>query len=185
MVFPEQVSSQYGRKSGWLRHQLASLLDRVGAHAAMRQVDWAAVSRLVFVCQGNICRSAYAEARARQSGLVAASFGLGARDGDHANPIAQEVASKRGVDLGSHRAISREHFVPRPGDLLLPMERSHLSGLAGLGAPVTLLGLWASPPRPHLEDPYGLSRDYFDTCFGVIDDALGRISSLSRGAHVG
>jgi protein-tyrosine-phosphatase len=184
-AFSEQVSSQYGRKSGWLRHQYARVLDKAGAHAAMRRIDWDAVSRLVFVCQGNICRSAYAEARARKSGLSAASFGLGARDGDAADPKALEAASKRGVDLGGHRATSRDRFAPRQGDLLLAMERSHLAGLSAPEGRVTLLGLWASPPRPHLEDPYGLSRGYFGTCFSVIDDAVGRIAGLAGSARAG
>jgi protein-tyrosine phosphatase len=43
--------------------------------------------------------------------------------------------------------------------------------------------LWASPERPHLEDPYGLSDAYFDTCFDVIDSALFRIALLAPGAR--
>jgi protein-tyrosine phosphatase len=44
------------------------------------------------------------------------------------------------------------------------------------GVQISLLGLWCDPPRPHIEDPYGLSEEYFSTCFGFIDEALNRIA---------
>jgi hypothetical protein len=40
---------------------------------------------------------------------------------------------------------------------------------------ITLLGLWHSRPRPHIEDPYGLGEDYFETCFDIIDDAIQQV----------
>ena len=43
---------------------------------------------------------------------------------------------------------------------------------------MTLLGLWCGEPRPHIEDPYGLGDDYFDTCFALIDAATARLVSL-------
>ena len=136
------------------------------------------VERLVFVCHGNVCRSAYTEARARRLGLRSASFGLAARDGDRANPVAAERAAARGVDLAAHRATSAPAARLAPGDLLVAIEPAHLRGLAlrALGRRGPLRGLWATPARPHLEDPYGLSPAYFDTCFDVVDSALEAIA---------
>jgi hypothetical protein len=64
------------------------------------------------------------------------------------------------------------------------MEPAQLPALAKLGAQATLLGLWATPPRPHLEDPYGLCAAYFDTCFEVIDSAVERIVRIAPRAAI-
>ena len=58
------ICRNYGRKQGLLRSLYHSLMDRTGQYTRLGIVDWGRVERLVFVCQGNICRSAYAEARA-------------------------------------------------------------------------------------------------------------------------
>ena len=44
------------------------------------------VRRLVFVCHGNICRSAFADVLAKQTGLNSASFGLSTSSGKGAYP---------------------------------------------------------------------------------------------------
>jgi protein-tyrosine phosphatase len=183
MPASETIQARYGRRAGWVRHHLARTLDRFGAFFPLRRVPWNEVERLVFVCQGNICRSAYADARARRAGLRSVSFGLGGRDGDCANTVASERAAARGVDLSAHRATSAAAFRIHRGDLLAAMEPAQLPALAKLGAPATLLGLWATPPRPHLEDPYGLCAAYFDTCFEVIDSAVERIVRLAPRAR--
>jgi protein-tyrosine phosphatase len=187
MAASQAFQERYGRRAGWVRHQVARTLDLLGVFEPLRRVRWDEVERLVFVCQGNICRSAYAEARARRAGLRAASFGLAARDGDGANPVASERAAARGVDLSAHRATSAPGARLRRGDLLVAMEPAQLPGLARV-APAhqrTLLGLWALPPRPHLEDPYGLSPAYFDTCFDVVDSAVEELARRVARARTG
>lgn len=178
------LQARFGRRAGWVRHQLAVALDLCGAFDQAHRVDFSAARRLVFVCQGNICRSAYAQARAELLGLRAASFGLDARAGDPAHPLAAQRAALRGVDLSRHRATPADPRLFGPGDLLLAMEPAHLARLTRFDfQPVTLLGLWATPPRPHLEDPYGLCPEYFDTCFDLIDSALAHIAQRARRAR--
>src|SRR6266540_1650137 len=82
MAASQAIQARYGRRAGWLRHHVAWTLDRLGAFAPLRRIRWDDVERLVFICRGNVCRSAYADARARLAGLRSASFGLAARDGD-------------------------------------------------------------------------------------------------------
>ena len=66
--------------------------------------------KVLFVCAGNICRSPFAEALARQlaaeRGLDVefASAGEIALDGDRCPRDAVAVAKEYGVDLSSHRA---------------------------------------------------------------------------------
>jgi protein-tyrosine phosphatase len=177
------LNRDYGRKSGWLRHQLAVFRLLAGRFGRFEQIDWNGVKRVVFVCKGNICRSAYAEAKARELGLETASFGLDARDGVGADPQMTEVAGQRGLDLTPHRAQSLRRFVMQAGDLLVALEPNQADTLimnlknSGVAAQVTLLGLYDHPRRPHVEDPFGLTPEYFDTCCGIIDRAVGQIQT--------
>ena len=64
------LRDNYGSRRGFVRtwwHRLRYLL---GGYRAYRQVDWNSVERLVFVCKGNICRSAYAGALVTSRGLI-------------------------------------------------------------------------------------------------------------------
>lgn len=89
----------------------------------------------------------------------------------------------RGVDLSFHRARSLEELQLKSGDLVLAMEEVQARTMnryakVTFGVQLSLLGLWCSKQHPHLEDPFSLPSSYFDTCFSLIDDALGRISKL-------
>ncbi|GGC40187.1 hypothetical protein GCM10011371_29440 [Novosphingobium marinum] len=133
-----------------------------------------AVRRLVFVCHGNICRSAYAEALARRAGMETASFGLSTTTGRPAWPGTAEVAARRGLSLDGHAATDMRDFRARPGDYLLAMETRHLrrlSALSGLAhLPRGLLGAYAGVP--HLHDPFGLDPAYMETCLTRIEEAV-------------
>jgi protein-tyrosine phosphatase len=176
----KSIAHRYGRKAGLLRHHLGVARYRLGLLSFLERIDWSSVKRLVFVCKGNICRSAYADGKAKALGLPAASFGLSVRGESPANEVAIRAAAARGVDLSAHRTRSRDAVGIRAGDLLLAMELPQAKAIAGPGIPkgvqTTLLGLWCEPPCPHIEDPYGLPPEYFSTCFGLIDDALNRVA---------
>ena len=175
-----RVATQYGRKQGWVKSRLHSLFYGAGAFRDYQRIEWERVKRVVFVCSGNICRSPYCEARARAAGLNASSFGLAASPGKPANEVATEIARRRRLDLNGHRTRTAAEYKPAAEDLLVAMEpeqgraAQHLS--AASGAQVTLLGLWVKKPRPFLQDPYGLSREYFETCFTILDEGVQRIA---------
>ena len=183
------LAKKYGCKRGYLRHRVYRSVQLAGGLRQFGKVDWRLVRRLVFVCHGNICRSAYAEARARALGIAAVSFGLEASGSSPANPVAVKIGRACGIDLSGHRSHKAEQVEMTAEDLLVGMEpvQSRLlrQFARSSGAQVTLLGLWSAPPRPHLEDPYGLSEEYFTTCFAVIDSAVesmaGRISETQAG----
>lgn len=155
----------------------------LGAHGALRRVNWPAVRRLVFVCSGNICRSPYAAERARQMGMAVASFGVDASGNAPADPTASAVAMARNVDLAEHVSMGLRSFVALEGDLLLGLEPRHLkplaggvAGVAGVAPAMTLLGLWCDRALPYLPDPYGKSEECFEFVFGLIDEALVNIA---------
>jgi len=134
------------------------------------------VRRLVFVCHGNICRSAFADGVARDLGLKSASFGLSTSSGKPAHEPARVAAARLGHPIENHRTTRVQDFVPQDGDFLLAMEHRHLRKLAKIGAladlPRGLLGNYAFPPMPHLHDPYRLDPAFMETCLRRVEDAV-------------
>lgn len=179
------ATDNFGGPRYFLTNYISRLRDRLGGFRTYRQIDWTRVKRLVFVGRGNICRSPYAEMIARRAGLAAESFGLAAQAGSPADPDAIENAAASGIDLSQHRSLRGEDVDIRPGDLLIGVEFCQANALRCMAkkknAQVTLLGLWSSPPRPYIHDPYGHRETYFQVCFSVIDAAVGSIAdNMSR-----
>lgn len=157
--------------------------DILGVYRPLRDVDWRSVTRLVFICKGNICRSPYAQARVNALGLESVSFGMDTTDDVPANDTAIRVAASRGVELGSHRARQLRPGGIGPNDLAVFFEPAHLTafrGIEGTHPHVTLLGLWGAR-RPFIADPYGRSEKYFNECFGVIDGSVNAIVARLQG----
>jgi protein-tyrosine phosphatase len=168
-------STNYGTARGLVRAVLADLEEALGRIARFEAYDPAATRRLVFVCQGNICRSAYADCVARTLDLNSASVGLATSSGAPAFELARRIAAERGVDMSAHVTTAWPDLEAMPGDLFLPMEIRQAHALLRLGVPgerIALLGTWARPRRVHLHDPHTLSPAYFRTCLALIDSAV-------------
>jgi protein-tyrosine phosphatase len=188
LKYPEsrlyQIHDKYGGKRAWLRVYAYRLMDSLWLlPSGLAKSQLPEFKRLVFVCQGNICRSPYGEARARQLGISSASFGLNADSGKEANLSAARIARQRGLTLDDHSAIHLSQFSFQAGDLLLAFEPRQLTELASSGllpeyVAADLLGRWCSPSVPYLHDPYGLNDAYFNSCFDRIDQALTRLAPL-------
>ncbi|WP_321958989.1 low molecular weight protein-tyrosine-phosphatase [Burkholderia cenocepacia] len=82
------------------------------------------VTTLVVVCIGNLCRSPMAEAllRARLAGVDVQSAGIGARDGQPADPHAVALLRERGLDLAAHRARRLPPWLAARAGLILTMD---------------------------------------------------------------
>ncbi len=181
----DPFAANYGTWRGVLRLALAHAEVATG-QAAIVPPDPAQVRRLVFVCHGNICRSAYADGLARRAGMNVASFGLSTSSGKAAWPLVAERALARGLDLSEHRTTRVEDYLPLPGDYLLGMETRHLRKLAvnplTAGLPRGLLGSYATPAVPHLHDPYQLDPAYMDICLERIERAVAALVTRYPGA---
>jgi protein-tyrosine phosphatase len=136
-------------------------------------------SRLVFVCEGNICRSAYAAAYARAAGVDAVSFGLRASDGALAHATVRSFADKRQIEMNGHRARRFRTDELRVDDLVLTFEYSHALEIGAVvdteRTPVRLLGSVLSYSSLHIHDPYGLSPLYFERCLTQIERAVDKL----------
>jgi protein-tyrosine phosphatase len=178
LVLNQYVADRYGGKRALVEYVLYSAIAAVGGYKRFKQVSWHRVRRVVFVCKGNICRSAFADYRFEAMGGESASAGLEADTGKPADSVAQRVALTRGIDLSVHRSTHISEFVPNKDDLFVAFEPKHAEALRNMffarpSIQVTLLGIWSPAPwRVYLHDPYGLSEAYFETCFERIERGI-------------
>lgn len=96
--------------------------------------------RILFVCTGNTCRSALAEAIARKVAVERAlsdvevnSAGTSAWDGAPASDGALLVGLERGLDLSQHRARMLTREMLTDADVVLAMGPHHLERIEALG----------------------------------------------------
>ena len=139
----------------------------------------AAARRVLFVCKGNICRSAYAQAVATRAapssgGWSFASAGLLAVQGTSSPETAIRVARARGVDLAGHRSRALAAFDPRDLDAVFVMEpvQALHPALASFRARMPVLTLGMAAGDPLIADPYGRDDDAFHRCFAEIERAV-------------
>ena len=169
------IQDNHGTHRGWVRLLLAQASFVWGGLDPWTRIRVPVVKRLVFVCLGNINRSAFADALAQSLGAKTASFGLATTTDVPANEMAIKTAPLFGVCLIAHRATDETDFEYVDGDLLAVMEMRHVHRLVALGYPaeaILLLGHWAAPRRLHVHDPHTLGARYFVTCFAILDSAV-------------
>lgn len=151
------------------------------------------MTRILFVCLGNICRSPTAEAvmraRAEAAGqadsLTLDSAGTGDwHVGKPPDRRARDAAAKRGYDLSSLRArqVNRDDF--HTFDFILAMDGSNLADLqalapAGSRARVQLFLDFSHGPEQDVPDPYYGGEDGFDAVLDLVESACdGLIATL-------
>lgn len=135
--------------------------------------------KILVVCVGNICRSPYGE-RLLQKKLPhkqVASAGIGTEkshlNGKPADNTALEIAAERGVNLEGHSAQQLTPVLCAQYDLILVMEKGHLSALTEIApqarGKTMLFGQWIG--KKEIPDPYRQSREAFEHAYTLIDQA--------------
>ena len=142
--------------------------------------------RILFVCTGNTCRSALADAIARkiavERGLPEVeivSAGTSAWDGAPASDGALLVGMERGLDLSQHRAQTLTRERVRDADLILAMGPHHLERIEALGGTgkAWLLTDYASRgavARP-INDPIGGELEVYRATADELDQEVRRV----------
>ena len=171
------IDNQFGTWRGLVRSLLAHIELAAGRLRPFALKKPETVRRLVFVCHGNICRSAFAHHEALKYGLNVVSLGLSTSTGGRSPAQAITSAARVDVDLDVHRATAWPDFQAQAGDLFLVMEvRQAHEVRRRLGSrddvQVCLLGMWCKPVMPHLHDPFTLGDRYFDRCFERVRQAI-------------
>jgi protein-tyrosine phosphatase len=142
---------------------------------------------ILFVCHGNIIRSAFAAELMRSRSLGRAplrvrSAGLAARANGPAHPTAIECAREFGVDLSAHRTHRLDRKDIDEADLLLAMETDHILELhrrfPESRDKAYLLGCFTNEHRLDVADPVNLPREVFASCFARIERSVGRVIEM-------
>lgn len=127
------------------------------AASAMRRI--APQHPVVFVCQGNICRSPFAEEVARREGegrIAVASAGLMYRPGRPTPAHGIAAAAARGIDLSGHRSS------------FLTADMAQAAGLIVIFDDINLA--WLRDRYPHLQTPVVMLGQV--TGIGELDDPV-------------
>jgi len=141
--------------------------------------------RLLFVCHGNILRSAFASAligTLRERGdappdTISVSAGTHAIDGRAADPRGVRVALELGVPLVQHRATLISADLIDAADLVLVMDRVNEAEILAR-FPVSrtkvqrLAAYLSNPAGGDIADPYGGDEESVRAAFGRIEQAV-------------
>src|SRR5262245_35599896 len=138
----------------------------------------ARVGSVLVVCQGNICRSPFAEACLRallaERGLTleVRSAGLDTTPGKPAHPHTLAFAERRKLSLEAHATTRLEAALVDRSDLILVMEIAQKQQLQSLHpashGKVMVLGHFDPDGVLEIADPYGKELGDFQRCFEQI-----------------
>jgi protein-tyrosine-phosphatase/predicted ATP-grasp superfamily ATP-dependent carboligase len=180
----------------------AALMRRIGnGDRRQRQRDRDSLERvlgngtsvtLAFVCQGNICRSPFAEHAFRQAlgtatrRLRIISAGMLPANGRSSPPEAVTTARGLGIDLTAHRS---QHFSAQlaetSGLVIIFDEKNRLSlhrRYPELTAPVVLLGSF-DEQELEIPDPDGGDLHIFQVAYAAVDRAIQALATRIQGSR--
>jgi protein-tyrosine-phosphatase len=147
---------------------------RTASRARLRKAAYC--SRILVLCEGNICRSAFVQARLRAAeGFTSAvrSAGFLSAEGRSSPPDFQKLASTRGVDLSAHRSrrVTQEDL--DWAELILIMDAANFESLEGMDrrsvAKTIWLGALDTGDAIEIRDPYGLTAEECDRVLDRLD----------------
>lgn len=143
---------------------------------------------ILFLCYGNINRSALADAMIRayaeDTGVTVYSAGFHAECGRPADPVMIDIAREAGIDLGIQRSRVVSDATLRNSDVIFVMEKSHYDRVLELRpevkARVFLLGAHAGITQAgaEIDDPYGQSRAAYMRCFDRVSAGVDHIKAI-------
>lgn len=153
----------------------------LGRRLALRPVP----HTILFVCNGNICRSPYAAAVAQRlfTGTVAVESAGFIGPNRPSPPEAVAVAAERGLDLSSHRSKLLTPERLRAADVVVVMDGGQRRRIVrGHGAPAALVVLGDLDPQPisrrAIPDPVDQPAEVFRSCYDRIDRCVRELAGL-------
>lgn len=138
-------------------------------------------SRLLVLCEANICRSPLAEHLIRHlTNLTVDSAGLTAKAGEPPDPVYLDMARTIGLDLSQHQSKPVTRELLKTTDLTLVMtgdqKRRLTERYPEFSGKIMLLGHWVDG-GVSVSDPHRKSVDAYRQVFVQIQDACHRWSA--------
>ncbi len=176
---------------GDVRQRLVRVLPGAAARQQARAVMARAVraggerAQIVFVCQGNICRSPFAAAllRARlgpDSAVTVGSAGMIPRPGRKTPDFGLEAAAAFGIDLSGHRSSWLTRETAEQASVLVVFDEvnraSVLDRYPDLRVPVVRLD--ALTDGFEIEDPVNGGAAEFERCYRRIGDGVRELAGM-------
>jgi len=141
--------------------------------------------KVMFICTGNICRSAMAEGMFRKmtenmNNIEVYSSGVYAETGDYATYNAVEAAKEYNVDISTHRATNIRKSEIEQMDLILCATNSHKQSVLYLypdlkGKVYTMkeyVGINKEGQDIDIKDPWGYDEYVYKRCAEEINECL-------------
>jgi protein-tyrosine phosphatase len=147
---------------------------------------------VIFVCWGNICRSAMAmfvaERWAEEAGVSARFTSAGVSSEEHGNPVyppAQRVLAAHGYRSAGHRAHRITRSEIEAADLVIGMEQIHLNRMRQIAPDADNLHLLSEYdpdafPGQGVPDPWGGPISEFEDTLAAIEAAMPAILAEVR-----
>ena len=158
------------------------------AKRAVRKIRGA--TKVTFVCYGNICRSAFAEAYARSiapQGIKFFSAGTFAKSDRHSPDEARAVAKRVGIDLEGHRSRVLSSSMAEESDVIVIFDRQNLEAVSRefpqTKSRIVRLGDFLPGAEEEIPDPYGQPTEHYERCFQTISNFISQLWPI-RGANV-
>lgn len=147
--------------------------------------------KIMFVCTGNTCRSCMAEGLMKEAlknsqhskGIVAASRGISAFDGDSASGHSvKALKTLWDIDISSHKAKILTNRDTEHADLILTMTRQHRDIIKGIyphkKTQIFTLKEYVYPDLnpdsggADIRDPYGMSYEVYEACARELQECI-------------
>lgn len=166
-----------------VRHTLQDVYESIMYFISRENVFYGDLHHVVFVCKGNICRSAFAEyylgLLVPKGTLKIESCGLDVDQGGFSPSEAIRVGREFGVELGMHRSKGLTASDLQNADLIVPMEYGQYLRLLAMfpdyKRKIKLLRdfiSWPARLKCNIYDPFGLGEGEYRRCFMGMQIAL-------------